>query len=125
MAPPRHPLRSYIVALFRRGELVSVHEATLICDASRQAITKWLKAEGISAEAHRLAYLAKLRTNGQRQIEGRPPLQKPSKAQQRRALEKAIERFNRANAKSSAQMAGSGRTGASRPPGSCAPPQVE
>lgn len=99
MAPPRHPLRSYIITLFRRGELVSVHEATLVCDASRQAVTKWLKAEGIDVDAHRLGYIAKLRTRAQRQVEGLPPLRRPSKAQMRSDLEKAMRKFNEANSK--------------------------
>jgi hypothetical protein len=98
MAPPRHPLRSYIIGLFRHGDLVSVQEATLICDASRQAITKWLKAEGINIEAHRLAYLAKRRTNAQRYLDGLPPTRRPSKAQMRKELAEAMRRFNEANA---------------------------
>jgi hypothetical protein len=99
MAPPRHPLRSFIVALFRRGDLVSVHEATMICDASRQAISKWIKAEGISIEAHRLAHLARLRNTAQRQLDGLPPLRRPTKAQMRKTLEDAMRRFNAANSK--------------------------
>jgi hypothetical protein len=98
MPAPRHPLRSYIIGLFRHGDLISVHEATLICDASRQAITKWLKAEGLNVEARRLAYLAKLRTNAERYLNGLPPTRKPTKRQMRRDLEKAIRRFNKANA---------------------------
>jgi hypothetical protein len=99
MAPPRHPLRSHIIALFLRGELVSVHEATLICDASRQAVTKWLKAEGINVEARRMAYLAKRRTIAERHLDGLPPLRRPSKAQMRSDLQKAMRRFNEANSK--------------------------
>lgn len=98
MAPPRHPLRSYVITLFLRGELVSVYEATLICDASRQAITRWLKAEGINVEARRLAFIAKRRTAGQLQIEGKGPVLGPSKSQRRRELEQAMRRFNAANA---------------------------
>lgn len=99
MAPPRHPLRSYIVTLFKRGDLVSVAEAKLICDASRQAISKWVKAEGIDIDARRLAHIARLRTAAQRQMDGLPPLRKPSKAEMRRDLAKAMRRFNAANAK--------------------------
>jgi predicted HTH domain antitoxin len=97
MAAPRHPLRSYIVGLFQRGELVSVAEAVLICDASRQAISKWIKAEGINIETRRLARIAKLTTNAQRYVDGLPPSRKPSKAEMRRDLAKAMRRFNAAN----------------------------
>lgn len=98
MPQARHPLRSHVVALFKRGELVSVGEAVLICGASRQAVHKWLKAEGINIEARRLAHLAKLRTAAERVLEGLPPLRRPTKAQQRKHLAKAIARFNEANA---------------------------
>lgn len=96
MAPPRHPLRSYVVTLFRRGELVSAHEATLICDASRQAITKWLKAEGISITAHRLAFIARRRTAAQRLLEGKGPVRRPSKSQMRLEADRAVRKFNEA-----------------------------
>lgn len=101
MAPPRHPLRSFIITLFRRGDLVSVHEATLICDASRQAITKWVKAEGIDIDAHRMAHIARLRTSGQRQLDGKPPLRRPTKAQMRKMADEAVRRFNAANSATS------------------------
>jgi hypothetical protein len=97
MAPARHPLRSYIVGLFRQGDLVNVREATLICDVSRQAITKWLKAERINVEAHRLEHISKLRTNAQRYLDGLSPLRKPTKKQMRQELERAMKRFNAAN----------------------------
>src|SRR5258708_1036794 len=96
MAAPRHPLRSYIIGLFRQGDLVSVREAMLICDASRQAISKWVKAEGINIEARRLAHLAKRRTNAQRYLAGMPPLRKPTKYQMRKDAAKALKDWNRA-----------------------------
>lgn len=99
MAAPRHPLRSYIIALFRRGDLVSVHEAVLICDASRQAISRWIKVEGIDVEARRLAHIAKLRNHATRMVEGLPALRKPTKAQMRKTMDEAVRRFNAANAK--------------------------
>jgi hypothetical protein len=106
MAAPRHPLRSFIIALFKRGDLVSVHEATLICDASRQAISKWVKAEGIDIEAHRLAHVSRLRTIAQRQMDGLPALRRPTKAQMRKIAAKAVKDFNRAQQKTVAEAAG-------------------
>jgi hypothetical protein len=96
MAARRHPLRSFIITLFRQGELVSVREAMLICDASRQAISRWIKAEHIDIEATRLGRIAKHRTAAQRQLNGLPPAMKPSKAYLRRIAEKAVRDFNRA-----------------------------
>lgn len=98
MPAPRHPLRSHIVALFRRGDLVSVHEAVLICDASRQAITKWVKAAGIDIEAHRLAYLAKLRTRAQGHVDGLSGQPRLSARKRWREAQQAVRRFNAANA---------------------------
>jgi hypothetical protein len=98
MAAPRHPLRSHIIALFRRGDLVSVHEAVLICDASRQAITKWLKVAGIDVEAHRMAYLARLRTRAQSHVEARSGAPRLSAKKRWREAQQAVRRFNAAHA---------------------------
>lgn len=90
MAARRHPLRSHIVTLFRRGDLVSVREAVLICDASRQAICKWIKAAGIDVEGRRLAYVARQRARAQRIAEGKPPPRRPTKAQMRQVIAEAM-----------------------------------
>lgn len=97
MAARRHPLRKYIVALFRRGDLVSVREAELICDASRQAIAKWLRLEGIDIEARRLAHIARHRARAMSDIDSRPLMRKPSKTERRNATERAVREFNERN----------------------------
>jgi hypothetical protein len=99
MAAARHPLRSYIIGLFRHGDLVSVAEAVAICGASPQAVRKWIKAEGINVEARRMARIAKFTTNAQRYVDGLPPLRRPSKRQMRRDADKALREWNAANAK--------------------------
>lgn len=90
MAAPRHPLRSHIVTLFRRGDLVSVREAVLICDASRQAVSKWLRSAGVDIEASRLRYIARQRSRAQMVAEGKAPRGKPSKAQMRKVIADAM-----------------------------------
>ena len=95
MPAPRHRLRSHIIALFKRGELASVREAELICDASRQAITKWLKLEGINIEARRLAYIARQRSRAMSEIDSAALIRRPSKAEQRAITEKAVREFNK------------------------------
>ncbi len=97
MAQTRHPLRSYIVTLFRHGDLVSIREAVLVSGVSRQSVHKWLKADGIDIEARRMAHLAKLRTSAERYLEGLPPLRRPTKVQMRKQIAKAVKRFNEAN----------------------------
>jgi len=90
MAAPRHPLRSHIITLFRRGDLVSVAEAVLICDASRQAISKWIKTAGINIDANRLAFITRHRTRAQMIAERKAPRGKPSKAQMRKMIADAM-----------------------------------
>lgn len=92
MAAARHPLRSHIVTLFRRGDLVSVREAVLICDASRQAISKWVKAAGLDLEVSRMAYIARQRSRAQLIAEGKPPRRRPSKDQMRKEIAEAMAR---------------------------------
>lgn len=92
MAPRNHPLRSHIVTLFRRGELASVREAVLICDASRQAISKWIRAAGIDIETARLGFIARQRTRAQMVAENKAPRGKPSKAQMRQTIADAMAR---------------------------------
>lgn len=98
MAAARHPLRSYILSLFRHGDLVSVVEAVQICGASRQAISKWLKAEKLDIASHRMQRIAAYATNAQLYLEGLPPTRQPTKAQMRKSLEAAVKRFNDAQA---------------------------
>jgi hypothetical protein len=92
MAAARHPLRSHIVTLFRRGELASVREAVLICDASRQAVSKWLRVAGIDIEASRMAYVARQRSRAQLIAEGKSPRRRPTKAEMRKTIADAMER---------------------------------
>lgn len=100
MAAARHPLRSYILGLFRHGDLVSVAEAVAICGASAQAVRNWIKEDGINIEARRMARIAKFTTNAQRYVDGLPPLRQPSKGQMRKDAEKALRDWNATNAKS-------------------------
>jgi hypothetical protein len=92
MPARRHPLRSHIVTLFRRGDLVSVREAVLICDASRQAISKWLRLAGVDIEARRMAYIARQRTRAQRIADDLPARRRPSKEQMRKEIAAAMDR---------------------------------
>jgi len=101
MAPPRHPLRSYVIALFRHGDLVSVREAVQVCGASRQAVSKWIKSEGINIGARRMSRIAAYATNAQRHLDGLPPVRPPTKRQMRKSLQEAMRRFNEANSRKS------------------------
>lgn len=95
MAARRHPLRSHIIGLFQRGEIASIREAVLICDASRQAVAKWLRVAGIDIEARRMGYVARQRERAQRILEGKPPPRRPSKAQMRKQIADAMAETKR------------------------------
>ncbi len=73
-----------------RGEIVTIREAALICDATPQAIRKWVKAAGIDIEARRLAYIARQRSRAQLIADNKGPRGKPTKAQMRRTIADAM-----------------------------------
>lgn len=78
------------MALFERGEIVSVKEAMLIGDVSRQAVSGWLRAARIDIAAKRLERVARLRTQAQRIAEGRMAPRRPSKEQMRKTIADAM-----------------------------------
>lgn len=90
MPAHRHPLRSHIIALFRRGDLVSLGEAAIVSGATKQAIGRWLKAERINITAARLAHIARQRTRAQLIEEGKGPRRRPSKAEMRKVIADAM-----------------------------------
>lgn len=99
MAPRRHPLRSWIVGMARRGELVSPAEGAIVASVPRQTVARWIREARIDLKAIRLCYLARHQLKAQRHAEGLPMMRKPSKGEMRRDLAKAMRRFNAANAK--------------------------
>jgi hypothetical protein len=98
MPTPRHPLRPYIIWLVRKGELASLREASLICDASEQAISVWLKRENIDLGRCRLERMARFRVGAQGAIR-QATVRKPTGNQRRRDTLEAVKRFNDVQAK--------------------------
>lgn len=111
MAPARHPLRNWVVGMFARGDLTSPAEGALVASVPRQTVARWLREDGIDVKATRLRYLARCQAKAQRYAAGLPAVRKPSKAVMRRDLEKAVERFNAANAKQSGSARACSRAG--------------
>ena len=95
MAPHRHPLRSYILALARAGELDSLGQAALIADVSPMTVSRWLRDVGFNLRQLKLARIARLRTAGQLRLEQYRRSQ--SRAGRKRNSYEAIKRFNRSN----------------------------
>lgn len=125
MAAPRHPLRDRILARVQRGEIASVAEVMLVAAIPRQTANRWLREAGIKLDEMRLHAVAKMRAQEMRFLEGRPMARRPTKAQMRNSLTKAVERFNRANAKPGGPMDKPGGAPADRSPRACAGPQME
>lgn len=98
MAPRRHPLRNWIEGMYRHGDLVSPAEGAVIATVPRQTISRWLREAKIDIKAMRLVWLARHQEKAQRYAAGLPPLMKPTKAQMRRTIYKAMRRSNAANA---------------------------
>src|SRR3569833_894338 len=98
MMPQRgHSLTSALIQhSLMRGDLVSVREAELICDASRQASTKWLRREHIDIGVRRLDRIGRLRAKAMTDLDDMP-VKRLSKAELRKQTEKAISEFNRRN----------------------------
>jgi hypothetical protein len=99
MAPRRHPLRDWVIGMYRRGELCSPVEGALIATVPRQTVGRWIKEAGIDVHAARERYLARSQLKAARYAAGLPPMRKPSKTEMRRDLAKAMRRFNAANAR--------------------------
>lgn len=98
MAPSRHPLRNWIVTMFRRGDLISPKEGGIVASVPRQTVARWIREAGIDVKAARLRCLTRHHLKAERYADGLPPMRKPTKAQLRRTTEEAVRRFNAANA---------------------------
>lgn len=98
MAPARHPLRQWVLGMYRRGDLTSPAEGAIVASVPRQTVARWIREAGIDIGTSRLQYLTRQQTKAQRYEAGLPPLRKPTKAQMRKMLEEAMRRFNAANA---------------------------
>ena len=97
MAAAPHPLRTFILTLLRRGEVVGIAEACAITGISRQTLYRWVRAERIDMVTARARCLARLHDRGQRIMDGKAPRRGPTKSEMRRMGEKAVRDFNRAN----------------------------
>lgn len=96
MPAHKHPLRSWIVTLYRRGDLVSASEGAIVASVPRQTISRWLREERINTTSTRMQYLARVQTKMQLYLDGKPQQRRPSKTELRRQGAKALREWNRA-----------------------------
>jgi hypothetical protein len=103
MAPARHPLRDWVVGMFKAGTLTSPAEGATVASVPRQTVARWVREAGIDIRATRLQYLARTQRKAQRYADGKPARGKPSKAYLRKIAAKAVRDFNRAQSKRAAE----------------------
>lgn len=96
MAARRHHLRDWVISMYRRGDLCSIAEGALIASVPRQTVGRWVREAEINIEATRQRYLARSQLRAERYAEGLPPVRKPSKAQMRSDIDKAMRRRSHA-----------------------------
>lgn len=106
MAPQRHPLRDWVIGMFRSGALISPTEGAIVATVPRQTVGRWIREAGIDIKATRQRYLARNQLRAQRYADGKAPRGKPSKRYLRRIAAKALRDFNRAQSKRVAEAAG-------------------
>jgi hypothetical protein len=56
--PPANSLRDYVIVLYRRGQLATLHEGALIAGVSRSRVHAWLRVEGINWVRQRQSFVA-------------------------------------------------------------------
>ena len=91
--PLENPLRTYVVALYARGELATLAEGGLIAGVSRVRVMAWLRAAGINWTLTRQRFIAKHRRRAVAQFEGRI-IRRPSKRQMRRDADRAKAKWD-------------------------------
>ena len=108
MAARRHPLRDRILTRIRRGDLASVREIMLVASIPRQTANRWLREEKIDLAAMRMRHVAKLHRIEEEYLAARSGRPKASQQERWREMQKAVRRFNEANAKKPGAARGSG-----------------
>jgi hypothetical protein len=106
MARQRHPLRDWVIGMYRAGTLTTPAEGAVIATVPRQTVARWIREAGIDIRFTRQQYLARAQKRAQRYVDGKPPRGKPSKRYLRRMADKALKDFNRAQSKRVAETAG-------------------
>ncbi len=96
--PLPSPLRSHVVALYRRGELATLEEGALVAGVTRSAIRAWLRTVGVDWMRARAHYVARQRSRAIAAAEGRI-VRRPSKAALRREAELLKAKWDREHAR--------------------------
>lgn len=106
MARERHPLRDWVIGMFKAGTLTSASEGAIVASVPRQTVARWVREAGLDIMLCRQQFLARTQRKAQRYVDGKPPRGKPSKRFLRRMADKALRDFNRAQSKRVAAPAG-------------------
>lgn len=99
MAPRRHPLRNWVLGMYRNGVLFSPREGAEIAGVPRQTVARWIREEKINVSLARQKFVAHHRSKAQRYLDGLSPVVPMTKKQTRRVLAKRMKAWNEANTK--------------------------
>jgi len=95
----------------RRGELASVGEIMLVASVPRQTVNRWLREDRVDLKAMRLRQVARMHAVEAEYLDTLSGSPRPTKRQRWLETQKAVRRFNDANAKEpGSARAGSGST---------------
>lgn len=79
--PYWHPSRTYVVAMFKRGELATLEEGAKVAGTKRETVARWLRYADVDWAVTRSRYLAKKHTHCETYAAGLPPSRKLTKRQ--------------------------------------------
>lgn len=91
--PLSSAMRTFVVGLYVRGHLSSLAEGTIVAGVSKPTLMRWLEAERVSWQAHRLRYLAGMHRKAVMVSEGKS-VKRPSKQEQRERATRAKQEWD-------------------------------
>ncbi len=100
MAPARHPLRNWVLGMYRSGVLVSPSDGAEIASVPRQTVSRWLREGGVDVKLAHQAFIARQHVRAQRYLDGKLPGRNLTKRHLRKIAAKALRNWNYANGKS-------------------------
>lgn len=90
-------MRSYVVAMFKRGELASLQEGAVVGGVNKVTVRRWLVEAKVNWGATRTRWLAKCNERAARYAEGLPPIPRLTKRQMSQLLARQKADWDRKN----------------------------
>lgn len=99
MAPRRHPLRNWIIGMYRSGVLATVQEGAVVASVPRQTVARWLREAKVNMGLARGSFIGRQHARAQRYLEGLPARRPPTKRQSRLVLVGKMESWDETKTK--------------------------